>query len=596
MPREALGQQRLDELPEPVAVFCPNPAAFVLSGRERGRLSVVGVEGMPFDQALEIETTDPGTHPWEPQAVIPIAMSARKGDALLAIFRVRNPHAADGADARTELVIERAREPYDKCGEYGVTAGAEWMLHVVPFGATADFAAGEWNLIFRAGEQRQIFQVADVRVLNFARRASLAELPRLGLTYPGIEPEAPWRAEAAARIERFRKGDLSIEVVDAEGHPLEGVAVRAEMIRHAFRFGSAVKLHAIADREDPANTVYVRHVLELFNHIVNENDLKWPCWEADNARPYAKVKSLAALRWLKEQGFTTKGHCVVWPSWAHTPKRLRAAADDPAALRRIIEEHMDDLVSAAGPWVDEWDVVNEPFNNRDLMQVLGDTAMIEWFHRVHARAPHARLYLNDFDILAAGGRTDTPHQAHYEKTIRFLLDGGAPLTGLGMQSHFNENVTPPVTLWKILDRFAVFGLPIQITEFDVNSTDETFQAAYLRDFMTAVFAHPSVHGFVMWGFWEGAHWRPAAALYRRDWTIKPNGAAYKRLVFDEWWTRETRTTDARGRATIRGFLGDYRVTARHGDDERTVETSLKRPGTEIRMVWSGPAPKNGPHN
>jgi endo-1,4-beta-xylanase len=32
------------------------------------------------------------------------------------------------------------------------------------------------------------------------------------------------------------------------------------------------------------------------------------------------------------------------------------------------------------------------------------------------------------------------------------------------------------------------------------------------------FAHPSVEGILMWGFWQGKHWRPNAFLWKKDWT------------------------------------------------------------------------------
>lgn len=35
----------------------------------------------------------------------------------------------------------------------------------------------------------------------------------------------------------------------------------------------------------------------------------------------------------------------------------------------------------------------------------------------------------------------------------------------------------------------------------------------------------------LWGFWAGDHWIPHAALFRRDWSIKPNGRVYQDLVF-----------------------------------------------------------------
>ena len=53
-----------------------------------------------------------------------------------------------------------------------------------------------------------------------------------------------------------------------------------------------------------------------------------------------------------------------------------------------------------------------------------------------------------------------------------LIDQGAPITGLGMQGHFGDNVTAPEKLLSLLDRFARFGLDIKITEFDINTDDQ----------------------------------------------------------------------------------------------------------------------------
>ncbi|MCA9258388.1 MAG: endo-1,4-beta-xylanase, partial [Planctomycetales bacterium] len=105
------------------------------------------------------------------------------------------------------------------------------------------------------------------------------------------------------------------------------------------------------------------------------------------------------------------------------------------------------------------------------------------------------------------------------------------------------------------------GLPIHITEFDVDVANEQLQAQYLTDFYTAVFAHPAVEAIVMWGFWEGAHWRPHAALYRRDWSEKPVGAAYRKLTQQAWITDEQLVADAEGRVVLRGFVGDYLLQA-----------------------------------
>ena len=52
-------------------------------------------------------------------------------------------------------------------------------------------------------------------------------------------------------------------------------------------------------------------------------------------------------------------------------------------------------------------------------------------------------------------------------------------------------------------QFATLGLPVRITELDIDSNDEELQADYFRDFLTASFSHPNINGIMIWGFWEG---------------------------------------------------------------------------------------------
>ncbi|MFW6290537.1 MAG: T9SS type A sorting domain-containing protein, partial [Mariniphaga sp.] len=64
-----------------------------------------------------------------------------------------------------------------------------------------------------------------------------------------------------------------------------------------------------------------------------------------------------------------------------------------------------------------------------------------------------------------------------------------------------------------------------------------------------------------WGFWAGRHWKPEAAYYSLDWSIRPQGEMYKKLVFEDWWTPDqTLNPDASGSAGFGScFLGTYEV-------------------------------------
>ena len=117
-----------------------------------------------------------------------------------------------------------------------------------------------------------------------------------------------------------------------------------------------------------------------------------------------------------------------------------------------------------------------------------------------------------------------------------------------------------------------------ISEFDTNFPNEQLQADYYRDFLTAWFAHPATEAFIMWGFWGGAHWMgDAGAMFRRDWSEKPNLAAYRDLVYKDWWTRASRQTNAEGLTTVRAFHGRHRVTVTPPDGGAPIIRVLDLP-------------------
>jgi GH35 family endo-1,4-beta-xylanase len=191
-----------------------------------------------------------------------------------------------------------------------------------------------------------------------------------------------------------------------------------------------------------------------------------------------------------------------------------------------------------------------------------------YFDWAKAVAPGVSFYVNEYGILS-GNDAD-----RYVKHIRVLLDNGAAIGGIGMQAHFFKPVPANEQLWATLEKFRPFDLPVRITEFDLHyegMTDEQ-QAEQLRRFYKTCFAHPSVVGIHMWGLWQGSHWRPQAAMWRKDWTPRPAAEAYVKLMTDTWRTRGLAAPDDNGRFSFRGFYGTYRF--RHG--ERTGKVELTK--------------------
>lgn len=411
--------------------------------------------------------------------------------------------------------------------------------------------------------------------------------------YAGFELNAPWRAEAATRIDALRKGDLTIRVADVAGAAVGGAMIEVEQTSHEFGFGSAVQAFRLRDN-NPVHDTYKQKAAELFNVGTIENNLKWPAWEGEWGPNWTQPGAEAAVAWLEANGLTPRGHVMVWPGVSNLPTDLRnllATAPlntaEQQQLRDRIAARIADITGAFAGRIESWDVINEPRTNHDVMDNLseGDAAMIQWFEQAALADPTAKLYLNEFGILTSAGATNTFNQQLLESQLRALQAGGAPLDGVGLQGHFSDSdLTGPVQLWEIVDRYADLGLDVQITEFDHRSEDEALQAAYLRDFFTAMFAHEAVSEIIQWGFWEDAHFAPSAALFNSDWSIKPNGEAYIDLVFGEWWTDEALIADAAGEASLRGFKGTHEVTITWGGVEYTVDAVIDGEGNVVDMT------------
>jgi endo-1,4-beta-xylanase len=554
--------------------------AFSASNRaDAVKVERVPVEGQPFKEALRLTTLQKSANVWDVQLSATATQGVKKGDTLLATFYVRSVKGqAETGEARTALVFERGEEPYTKSVDYDVRIPARgWKRFDVPFKAGEDLPQNLSKMHFRLGYDPQAFEIGGISLTKWGPEVALKDLPRTRASYVGMEADAKWRAEAEARIEKIRKGDIRLTVTDAGGKPIPNATVEVRMTRHAFPFGSAVAAEMLL-KQDADGEKYRALVKEMFNRVVMENDLKWPDWES-----YSKPNAIAGVKWLREQNIEVRGHNLVWPGWRWLPQDLPNLKNDPAKLAKRIDDHITDVTTAMRGQLVDWDVINETFANHDLMDILGRESMIGWFKLAKKNDPKARLFLNDYPPLD-GGDTANKHLNDFYETITYLKEKGAPIEGIGFQCHFGGNVIAPTRLLSGLDRFAKLKLPIAVTEFDVNTTDEEFQAAYTRDFTIALFSHPAVDSILMWGFWEGRHWLPDAALYRRDWTLKPNGAAFRDLVLNRWRTKADGKTDGKGTYALRGFLGDYeaKVTTPTGATA-TVRFTLGRKGASPKV-------------
>ena len=146
-----------------------------------------------------------------------------------------------------------------------------------------------------------------------------------------------------------------------------------------------------------------------------------------------------------------------------------------------------------------------------------------------------------------------------------------------------------------LDRLSDAGLPVEVhvrgrvVGLGTDAADRV-AAERVAALYTLCFAHPAVGGIVWHGFWDGEEGTEGGGLLRRD--LSPRLAFHflRKLIGTVWHSRASGATDAAGRFSFRGFLGDYRVSARIGEEPTTALISCRdETGEEIQNACDAAA-------
>ena len=496
------------------------------------------------------------------------------GDKMLWVIYLR---VTEGT-GRVALVAER-NDTYAKEVDITVELTDEWRRYFVPFEVgTRTQPVGGFTMGMHLGFQAQTVQIGGMAILNYGPDVPLEQLPSdlASDEYGGFEADAAWRSPAAQRIDELRRADLQLVITDGGGSPLPDASVSVRMQRHAFEFGTAMKASRFpGGREFNATFVDLFNDLDGrghgFNAAVFENDLKWPAWEDEWVSTNAQTRR--TIDYLYDRNVHLRGHVLLWPGWQNLPTRMVENRNDEDFLLQQVDNHLVRFLETEDfdAKITDWDVLNEINTNTDLAAALrgtpgyptGREVYAETFARARELAPDAELYINDYITLSLKNTEGALIYDQYQDFIQELIDADAPIDGIGFQAHLGSSPNSIYEVLETLDDFSTkFGLRAKITEYDLpRNVPAELAATYTKDFMTAIFSHPSVDGFMFWNWWDIDTWaNPGANLFNEDWSRTPTGDMYVDLVFNEWWTDEDLTTNPNGVASLRGFKGTYEIT------------------------------------
>jgi len=260
-----------------------------------------------------------------------------------------------------------------------------------------------------------------------------------------------------------------------------------------------------------------RNFVTYWNQVTPENAGKWGSVESSrNNMQWANLDR--AYEFAKKWDYPFKQHNFIWgqqqPGW------IASLPEDEQ--REEVEEWIR-LYGERYPDTDMIDVVNEPIHAPPpYKEALGGDGETGWdwiiwaFEKARQYCPGAQLILNEYNVIHSN--------ANINKMIEIanLLQERDLIDAIGVQGHYFElRYYAPTTLKNGLNRLAATGLPVYISEFDINEEDDDAQLLAYQKYFPLLWEHPGVKGITLWGYQQGAIWQTDAYLIRSDGTERP---------------------------------------------------------------------------
>jgi endo-1,4-beta-xylanase len=231
-------------------------------------------------------------------------------------------------------------------------------------------------------------------------------------------------------------------------------------------------------------------------------------------------------------------------------------------LLQRMRDHIHTVVGRYKGKIKAWDVVNEAvadggtniLRNSLWLQIIGPDFIAKAFEYAHEADPDAILRYNDYSL-------ENPAKRHkLIILIKSLLEQHVPVMAIGSQTHVSVSSPSFEQEDQALTELETLGLPIHITELDVNSAvggqrntsgdvasnatttqgglvddaNKKLAEAYERLFKAFLKHDKSVKVVTFWGVNDGVSWRANGRplLFDRDDQPKPAFDAVIRVAAD----------------------------------------------------------------
>jgi endo-1,4-beta-xylanase len=257
---------------------------------------------------------------------------------------------------------------------------------------------------------------------------------------------------------------------------------------------------------------------KYWDQFTPENAGKWGSVQGSGQGSFNWNTLDTFYKYCTDNNIIFKQHTFVWgsqqPSWTDSLTN----SNGPTAVQNWMKTYCQRY-----PKVQIIDVVNEPppHTTPKYANAIGGGTNSTWdwianaFKWAREACPNAVLVLNDYNNDELSG--DAQHTIDIVKAIQKL---GAPIDAVGCQTHGASNA-PATTLKTNIDKIASStGLPVYITEYDINQADDAKQQKQYQDHFTMFMSNNNIKGVTVWGYIVGATWQTNTGIMNSDGTMR----------------------------------------------------------------------------
>lgn len=393
---------------------------------------------------------------------------------------------------------------------------------------------------------------------------------------------------ALPNIERHRKSDARLTVVDASGNPISG-SFSIRQTRSAFGFGASLPFFQSVTGESyefippPVTQKEIKHFLEAgFNYSVIPFSGKWNFIEpVQGRRYYGELDKY--VDFCTKHGVTMEFHYVggFMPSWC---QRLPAHQQQQAFINHALA-----LAERYGDRIRKWQIIN------DARHASLAPAVIQ---AVRSKYPHLELGASDCTKFAPTrtGRTRGVDMFRGIDEVTSFRDEGAPLDFFSLHGHAPHGIWPDARdMYASFDRFSREGVRVNISEFMVplmrmsglrrGEWTPQLHAEFFERFYTIAFSHPAVDSVNYWNLGPDSNYDGAGLLDER-FNPKPSYEMLKHLITQRWRTNLSGSLNRDGTVNFRGFHGEYeiQITLPNGKVAKGAFTVEKNSANNLRVT------------